>query len=181
MSNKEHFRRELQNAIDRERYQTGAFEPERIFIDDVPFEREEWTKLRDSDFMMENFDMVLWLKKMGLSIIEEVVPREVNGYKVKFIFELTPSMHHYEAWLDAYFNISLLCEDVKKCTSFSQRHVFDLGGRTFDDGLPDVPFRHYVTNRDKEIIEDMVLSICRAANEHDRKKDMSKALYFQTP
>ena len=173
-SNKEHFRGEMQNAIDRVRYQTGVIEPERIFIDNVPFEREEWTKLRESDFMMENFDMVLWLKRMGLSIVEEVVPREVNGYKVNFIFELTPSslthMHCYEAWLDAYFNISLLCEDAKKRTGFSQRHVFDLGGRIFDDGLPDVTFRNYVTNRDKEIIEDMVLSICRAANEHDRKK-----------
>ena len=90
LSNKERFRGEIQNAVDRVRYQTGVVEPERIFIDDVPFEREEWTKLRDSDFMMENFDMVLWLKKMGLGIIQEVVPREVNGYKVKFIFELTP-------------------------------------------------------------------------------------------
>ena len=83
------WREVLQRAVDEAKAKTGEIQPERIFIDGLAFEREEWTSLRCNDYIMEHFDLVLELKRLGASVIADLIPESINGYRVKFIFEIT--------------------------------------------------------------------------------------------
>ena len=153
----------MQRSIDNARSDSGVTEPERIFITDdvstVPFERSEWTKLRDHRWLMDHFDLVMEIKRTGLFVAGDLIPKSINGYSVKPLFEVTPPELVYEGCVDVYFCI-MISRVSGGSTSFSKRVVFDLNGRECDDF-----FKEYVGYRIRETFEQFLLQVCRRANE----------------
>ena len=142
---------------------SGAMEPERIFITDdvstVSFERSEWTKLRDNRWLMDHFDLVMEIKRTGLFVAGDLIPKSINEYSVKPLFEVTPPEFVYEGCVDVYFCI-MLSGVPGGSTNFDKRVVFDLNGRECDDF-----FKKYVGYRIRETFEQLLLQVCRRANE----------------
>ena len=153
----------MQRSIDEAKLESGVMEPERIFMTDnvstVPFERSEWTKLRDNRWLMDHFDLVMEIKRTGLFVMGDLIPKSINGYSVKWVFEVTPPEFVYEGCADVYFCI-MLSRDSGGSTSYSKRVVFDLNGRECDDF-----FKKYVGCRIRETFEQLLLQVCRRANE----------------
>ena len=85
------FNEVLQKAIDKQRAENGIVKPEYVFVDDVPFSKTEYTQLMESRYFMDDFDVVADLKRDGLKIADELLPRSINGYLVRYVLELTPS------------------------------------------------------------------------------------------
>lgn len=153
----------MQRSIDETRSDSGVTEPERIFMTDdvstVPFERSEWTKLRDHRWLMDHFDLVMEIKRTGLFVARDLIPKSINGYSVKPLFEVTPPELVYEGCVDVHFCI-MLSGVHGGPTTFEKRMIFDLNGRECDDF-----FKAYVGTRIRETFEQLLLQVCRRANE----------------
>lgn len=153
----------MQRSIDEARSDSGVTEPERIFMADdvsiVSFERAEWTNLRDSRWLMDHFDLVMEIKRTGLFVVGDLIPTSINGYSVKWLFEVTPPVFVYEGCIDVRFCIMLSGVSGGPET-FDKRVIFDLNGRECDDF-----FKAYVGNRIRETFEQLLLLVCRHANE----------------
>ena len=166
------WREALQRAVDEAKAKTGEIQPQWIFIDGLPFEQTEWTALRCNDYIMDHFDLVLELKRLGSSMISDIIPDTINGYKVKFIFEITPSEMVRTGCVDVRYIASLYCNGAGKATAFGRLEAFDLG---FDKA--DEYFRHFTRMARFRIEEDtqkLLLCLCRAANEKRREEDKNR-------
>lgn len=157
------WREMMQRSIDNARSDSGVTDPERIFMADdisiVSFERAEWTRLRDSRWLMDHFDLVMEIKRTGLFVAGDLIPTSINGYSVKWVFEVTSPEFVYEGCVDVHFCIML--SDVSGgYTGFNKRMIFDLNGRECDDF-----FKAYVGTRIRETFEELLLQVCRRANE----------------
>lgn len=100
------FEEVLQKAIDKQRAENGIVMPEYVFIYDTPFSKTEYTQLRESKYLMDNFDVVADLKRIGLKIADELLPRSINGYMVRYILELTPSEFVYQNIVNVYSTVA---------------------------------------------------------------------------
>lgn len=164
------WREALQRAVDEAKAKTGEIQPQWIFIDGLPFEQTEWTALRCNDYIMDHFDLVLELKRLGTSMISDIIPDTINGYKVKFIFEITPSKIVRTGCVDVRYIASIYRNGYgSKATAFGRLEAFDLG---FDKA--DEYFRHFTRMARFRIEEDtqkLLLCLCRAANEKRREED----------
>ena len=153
----------MQRSIDEAKLESGVMEPERIFITDdvstVPFERSEWTKLQDHRWLMDHFDLVMEIKRTGLFVMGDLIPKSINGYSVKPLFEVTPPEFVYEGCTDVYFCI-MVSGVSGGPTGFNKRIIFDLNGRECDDF-----FKEHVGYRIRETFEQLLLQVCRRANE----------------
>ena len=153
----------MQRSIDEAKLESGVMEPERIFMTDdvstVPFERSEWTKLRDHRWVMDHFDLVMEIKRTGLFVMGDLIPKSINRYSVKPFFEVAPPEFVYEGCIDVRFCIMLSGVSGGPET-FDKRVIFDLNGRECDDF-----FKAYVGNRIRETFEQLLLLVCRRANE----------------
>lgn len=153
----------MQRSIDEAKLKSGVTEPERIFMADdvliVSFERAEWTKLRDHRWLMDHFDLVMEIKRTGLFVAGDLIPTSINGYSVKCLFEVTPPEFVYEGCVDVHFCI-MLSGVHGRPTSFNKRMIFDLNGRECDDF-----FKAYVGTRIRETFEQLLLLVCKRANE----------------
>lgn len=151
----------MQRSIDEARSDSGIMEPERIFMADgvsiVPFEKLEWTRLRDHRWLMDHFDLVMEIKRAGLSIMRDLIPTSINGYSVKPFFEVTPPEFVYEGCVNVYFAI-MLSGISGGSTGFNERMIFDLNGRECDNF-----FKEYVGCRVRETFEQLLLQVCRRA------------------
>lgn len=154
----------LQKTIDKQRFETGIIKPEYVYIDDVPFSKTECTQLRESKYLMDNFDVVADLKRDGLKIADELLPRSVNGYMVRYVLELTPSGIGYQSVVNVYARVSLFCNGTGKPTAFHERHAFDLGDAKRSDGSKNESFYHHINTRYRSIFEHLLHSVCRFAN-----------------
>lgn len=156
------WREQMQRSIDEARFRSGATDPERIFMTDdvsiVSFERSEWTKLRDHRWLMDHFDLVMEIKRTGLFVAGDLIPKSINGYSVGCLFEVTPPEFVYEGCVDVHFCI-MLSIGTGGSTSFNERLIFDLNGRERDDF-----FKEYVGCRIRETFEQLLLRVCRYAN-----------------
>lgn len=157
------WREKMQRSIDEARCDSGVMEPERIFMADdvsiVSFERSEWTKLRDNGWLMDHFDLVMEIKRTGLFVVGDLIPTSINGYSVEWVFEVTPPEFVYEGCADVHFCI-MLSGVHGGPTTFDKRIIFDLNGRECDDF-----FKRYVGTRIRETFEQLLLLVCRRANE----------------
>lgn len=153
----------MQRSINEAKFRSGGTEPERIFMTDdvstIPFERSEWTKLRDHQCIMDHFDLVMEIKRTGLFVAGDLIPTSINGYSVKCYFEVTPPEFVYEGCVDVYFCI-MLSGVSGGSTTFNKRMIFDLNGRECDDF-----FKEYIGYRVRETFEQLLLQVCRRANE----------------
>lgn len=153
----------MQRSIDEAKLKSGVTEPERIFMADdvsiVSFERSEWTKLRDHRWLMDHFDLVMEIKRAGLFVAGNLIPTSINGYSVKWFFEVMPPEFVYEGCVDVYFCI-MLSGVHGGPTCFNKRMVFDLNGRERDDF-----FKEHVGTRIRETFSELLLQVCRRANE----------------
>lgn len=160
------WREALQRSVDEVKAKTGEIQPERIFIDGVSFERTEWTALRCNDYIMEHFDLVLEIKRLGTSTIADIIPDTINGYKVKFIFEVTPPEFVRTGCVTVRFIASIYCNGAGKATAFGRLETFDLDFERADE---------YFTRMTRFRIEDdtkkLLLCLCRAANEKRREEE----------
>ena len=166
---KRNWRETLQHAVDEVKAKTGEFQPERIFIDDVPFEREEWTSLRCNDYVMEHFDLVLELKRLGTSIVADLLPESINGYKVKFIFEITLCDIVRTECVNVRYIASLYCNGAGKATAFGRIETFDLNLEK-----PDEYFTNMTRFRIESETDQLLHCLCRAANEKRREEDKNR-------
>lgn len=154
----------LQKAIDKQKAETGIMKPEYVFIYDAPFSKTEYTQLRESKYLMDNFDVVADLKRGGLKIADELLPRSINGYMVRYLLELTPSGFDYQNIIYAHVCISLFCNGAGKPTTFHDRHAFDLSNAKRSDGSQNESFYNYVNTRYHSIFEHLLHSACMFAN-----------------
>lgn len=158
------FNEVLQKAIDKQRAETGIMEPEYVFIYDAPFSKTEYTQLRESKYLMDNFDAVADLKRSGLKIADELLPRSINGYMVQYILELTPCELGYQNIVNVYVCVSLFCNGAGKPTTFHERHAFDLSDAKRSDGSKNEGFYHHVNTRYRSIFEHLLHTACMFAN-----------------
>lgn len=154
----------LQKAIDKQGFENGIVNPECVFVDDVPFSKTEYTQLRESEYLMGNFDVVADLKRSGLKIADELLPKSINGYLVRYVLELTPSEFNYQNVINVYASVLLFCNGAGKPTTFHERHAFDLYDAKRSDGSNNESFYHYVNARYRSIFEHLLHSVCRFAN-----------------
>lgn len=155
----------LQKAIDKQKAETGIMEPEYVFVNDAPFSKTEYTQLRESKYMMDNFDVVADLKRGGLKIADELLPKSINGYMVRYVLELTPSEFVYPNILNVHVCVSLFSNNgTGKPTTFHERHAFDLSDAKRYDGSTNESFYHYVNTGCRNIFEHLLHSVCRFAN-----------------
>ena len=160
------WRAELQHAVDEAKAKTGEIQPERIFIDGLAFEKTEWTSLRCNDYIMEHFDLVLELKRLGASVIVDLIPESINGYRVKFIFEITSAEVVRTGCVNVRYIASLHCNGTGKATAFGRIEAFDLNLEK-----PDEYFTRMARFRIESETEQLLHCLCRAANEHWRKEN----------
>lgn len=114
----------LQKAIDKQRAENGLVKPEYVFIHDVTFSKAECTKFRESEYLMDSFDVIVDLKRCGLKIADEFLPRSINGYPVRYILEFTPWELDYQNVVNVYICVSLFFNGAGKPTTFHERHAF---------------------------------------------------------
>lgn len=167
------WREALQRAVDEAKAKTGEIQPQWIFIDGLPFEQTEWTALRCNDYIMEHFDLVLELKRLGMSTVSDIIPDTINGYKVNFIFEVTPPEVVRTGCANVRFIASLYCNGAGKATAFGKLETFDL---YYDKA--DECFTRMTRFRIEEDIEKLLHCLCRAANEK-RREENAKSHIFQ--
>lgn len=160
------WRAELQHAVDEAKAKTGEVEPQWVFIDGLAFEKTEWTSLRCNDYIMEHFDLVLELKRLGTSTIADIIPDTINDYKVKFIFEITPPEFVRTGCVNVRYIASLYCNGAGKATAFGRLETFDLN---FEK--PDEYFTRMTRFRIEEDTQKLLLCLCRAANEKRREEE----------
>jgi hypothetical protein len=161
----------MQKAIDDATAETGTAEPERIFIDGVPFEKGEYTSLRHSKSIMNDFDLVLNLKRKGLAFGEELLPKSINGYPVRYIFELTPADFGYEDSFNVHACVSILSNRTRKSTAFSERRSYSLVFAKGRDGSVNKDFYDFLETEFRMIFERLLHAACRSANEHWREEN----------
>lgn len=155
----------LQKAIDKQRAETGVMDPEYVFICDAPFTKTEYTQLMESKYLMDDFDVVADLKRSGLKIADELLPRSVNGYLVRYVLELTPLELDYQNVINVYVRVSLFCNGAGKPTTFHERHAFDISdAKMFPDGSKNESFYNHANTRYRGIFEHLLYSVCRFAN-----------------
>lgn len=154
----------LQKAIDKQRFETGIMKPEYLFIYDAPFTKTECTQLRESKYLMDNFDVVADLKRSGLKIADELLPRSINGYPVRYILEFTPWELGYQNVVNVYICVSLFCNGAGKPTTFHERHAFDLNDAKRSDGSKNESFYHHANTRYRGIFEHLLHTACMFAN-----------------
>ena len=175
----------MQKAIDDATAETGITEPERIYIDGVPFEKGEYTKLRHSKSIMNDFDLMLNLKRKGLAIAEELLPKSINDYPVRYIFELTPADFGYEDSFNVYTCVSILSNRVHRhtvttlgSTTFSERRSYSLVFAKGRDGSVNKDFYDYLENELRMIFERLLHAACRSANEYWRVKNEKASVFL---
>ena len=161
----------MQKAIDDATAETGITEPERIFIDGVPFEKWEYTNLRHSKSIMKDFDLVIDLKRKGLAIAEESLPKSINGYPVRYIFEFTPAEFGYKDSFEVHARVSILSNRTRKSTAFSERRSYSLVFAKGHDGSVNKDFYDYLENEFRMIFERLLRAACRSANEYWRAEN----------
>ena len=154
----------LQKAIDKQRFETGIIEPECVFICDAPFSKTEYTQLRESKYLMDNFDVVADLKRSGLKIADELLPKSINGYMVRYILELTPSEFVYQSIIYVHVCVSLFCNGAGDPTTFHERHAFDISDAKQSDGSNNENFYHHVSNCYCSIFDQLLHTACMFAN-----------------
>lgn len=154
----------LQKAIDKQRAENGLVMPEYVYVCDAPFSKTEYTQLRESRYLMDNFDVVADLKRSGVKIADELLPRSINGYMVRYVLELTPSEFDYQNVINVYVCVSLFCNGAGKPTTFHERHTFDLVNTKWPDGSKNESFYYHVNTRYSYIFEHLLHSVCRFAN-----------------
>ena len=155
----------LQKAIDKQRFETGIIKPKYVFIYDAPFSKTECDQLRESKYLMDNFDVVADLKREGLKIAGDLLPSSVNGYMVRYVLELTPSEFGYQNVVNVYVCVSLFCNGAGRPTTFHERHAFDLADAKQSDGSKNESFYNHANTRYRSIFEHLLHSVCRFANE----------------
>lgn len=155
----------LQKAIDKQRAENGLVEPKYVFIHGVPFTKTEYTQLRESKYLMDNFDVVADLKRDGLKIADELLPSSINGYMVRYILELTPLELGYQNVINVYVRVSLFCNGAGKPTTFHERHAFDISdAKMFPDGSKNESFYNHANTRYRRIFEHLLHTTCMFAN-----------------
>lgn len=155
----------LQKAIDKQRAETGLVQPEYVFVCDAPFSKTEYTQLRESKYLMDNFDVVADLKRSGLKIADELLPSSINGYMVRYILELTPLELGYQNGVNVYVCVSLFCNGAGKPTTFHERHAFDISdAKMFPDGSKNESFYNHANTRYRSIFEHLLHTTCMFAN-----------------
>lgn len=154
----------LQKAIDKQRFETGIMKPEYVFIYDAPFSKTEYTQLRESKYLMDNFDVVADLKRGGLKIADELLPRNINGYMVRYVLELTPSEFVYQNIIYMHVCVSLFCNGAGKPTTFHERHAFDLTNAKQSDGSNNESFYNHVNTCYCSIFDHLLHTVCMFAN-----------------
>lgn len=154
----------LQKAIDKQRAENGLVQPEYVFILDAPFSKTEYTQLRESKYLMDNFDVVADLKRVGLKIADELLPRSINGYMVRYVLELTPSEFDCQSIVYVYVCVSLFCNGAGKPTTFHERHAFDIGDAKRSDGSKNESFYHHVNTRYQGTFKHFLYTTCLFAN-----------------
>lgn len=154
----------LQKAIDKQRFETGVVEPEYVFVYDAPFSKTEYTQLRESKYLMDNFDVVADLKRGGLKIADELLPRSINGYMVRYILELAPSEFVYQNIVNVYVCVSLFCNGAGKPTMFHERHAVDISNAKQSDGSNNESFYHYVNTCYRSVFDHLLYTTCMFAN-----------------
>lgn len=158
------FNEVLQKAIDKQRAENGIVKPEYVFVCNVPFSKTEYTQLMESRYLMDDFDVVVDLKRDGLKIADELLPRSINGYLVRYVLELTPSEFDYQDVINVHVGVSLFCNGAGKPTTFHERHTFGLVDAKRSDGSNNESFYHHVNTRYRSIFEHLLHSVCRFAN-----------------
>lgn len=156
----------LQKAIDKQRAENGLVMPEYVIVHDAPFSKTEYTKLRESEYLMDNFDVVADLKRGGVKIADELLPKSINGYMVRYVLELTPWELGYQNVdaVNVYVCVSLFCNGAGKPTTFHERHAFNLGDAKRSDGSRNESFYHHVNTRYRSIFEHLLRTACMFAN-----------------
>lgn len=159
------FNEVLQKAIDKQRAENGLVMPEYVFILDAPFSKTEYTQLRESKYLMDNFDVVADLKRGGVKIADELLPKSINGYMVRYILELTPcEIDYHQNVINVYVCVSLFCNGAGKPTTFHERHAFDISDAKRSDGSNNESFYHHVNTRYRSIFEHLLHTTCMFAN-----------------
>lgn len=158
------FNEVLQKAIDKQRAETGVVNPEYVFVYDAPFSKTEYTQLSESEYLMDNFDVVADLKRSGIKIADELLPRSINGYMVRYVLELTPSGLGYQNVINVYARMSLFCNGAGKPTTFHERHTFDISGAKRSDGSNNESFYNHANTRYRSIFEHLLHTTCMFAN-----------------
>lgn len=155
----------LQKAIDKQRAENGIVMPEWVFIDDVPFSKTEYTQLRESKYLMDNFDVVVDLKRRGLKIADELLPSSINGYMVRYMLELTPCELSYQNVVNVYVRVSLFCNGAGNPTTFHERHAFVISdAKMFPYGSKNESFYYHANTRYRSIFEHLLHTTCMFAN-----------------
>lgn len=154
----------LQKAIDEQKAETGVMEPECVRIFDVPFFKTEYTTLRESKNLMDNFDVIADLKRCGLQIADELLPKSINGYPVHYILELTPWKLDYQNIVNVHVCVYLFCNGDGEPTTFHERHAFDLGNTKWPDGSKNESFYYHVNTRYRRTFEHFLRTACMFAN-----------------
>ena len=154
----------LQKAIDKQMAENGLAMPEYVFICDAPFSKTEYTQLRESKYLMDNFDVVADLKLSGLKIADELLPSSINGYMIRYILELTPSEFVYQSIIYVHVCVSLFCNGAGKPTTFHERHAFDISDAKRSDGSNNESFYHHANTRYRSIFEHLLHTTCMFAN-----------------
>lgn len=158
------FNEALQKAIDKQGAENGIVKPECVFIYDAPFTKTEYTQLRESKYLMDNFDVVADLKRSGLKIADELLPSSVNGYMVRYVLKLTPSEFDYQNAINVYVRVSLFCNGAGKPTSFCEQHAFDISDAKWSDGSKNESFYNHANTRYRSIFEHLLHTVCMFAN-----------------
>ena len=155
----------LQKAIDKQRAENGMVNPEYVYVCDAPFSETEYTQLRESRYLMDNFDVVVDLKRSGVKIADELLPKSINGYMVRYILELTPcEFDYHQNVLNVYVRVSLFCNGAGKPTTFHERHAFDICDAKRSDGSNNESFYHHANTRYRSIFEHLLHTTCMFAN-----------------
>jgi len=154
----------LQKAIDKQRAENGLVNPEYVFIYDTPFTKAEYTELRNSKYLMDNFDVVVDMKRCGLKIADELLPKSINGYMVSYILELTPSEFNGQNVIIIHVCVSLFCNGAGKPTTFHERHTFDLFDAKWSNGSKNESFYNHANTRYRSIFEHLLRTTCMFAN-----------------
>lgn len=154
----------LQKAIDKQRAENGLVMPEYVIVHDAPFSKTEYTQLRESKYLMDNFDVVADLKRGGVKIADELLPKSINGYMVRYVLELTPWELGHQNVVNVYVCVSLFCNEAGKPTTFHERHAFDLSDAKRSDGSTNESFYHHVNTRYRSIFEHLLHTTCMFAN-----------------
>jgi hypothetical protein len=168
----------MQKAIDDATAETGITEPERIFIDGVPFEKGEYLKLRHSESIMKDFDLVLNLKRKGLAIAEELLPKSFNGYPVRYIFEFRSAGFGHEDSFNVRTCVSILSNRTRKSTAFNERRSYSLVFAKGHDGSVNKDFYEFLETEFRMIFEHLLHAACRSANEYWRVENEKASVFL---